>query len=542
MATQISLKVWLTFWYSAIVALSLSAFGAYTYLSVSKNLHDNLDVSLIKVVESLDYIISENQITKKNDVNAKFNRPGKDKFAIFRESERNRFVGPLRPSLEAQIREGEKQDAVWSSVYEHILLNPKNYYIQIADTNNEVIWRSRNLLTDSLPVLADLKKVTVKDTLSIKSQEKDSIIKLTYDDSASGDKLDSVFTYYNLQKQQVRLLVKKTQHAIISVGYSMSDIQSNLNELFAIQILAFPLVLILSIIGGLVLSRLAMRTVDQITLAADEISEKNLSLRIPEVNTKDEIGHLVRTFNIMISRLEKSFAQIKRFTSDASHELKTPLTILRGELELALRSDKSREQYQDILVSALEEVVRLTNVVETLLELSKAEAGQIKMNFEKTNLSRLIKDISEDAEILAESKNIKVHTYIQEEIWAFVDAGRIHQAALNIVDNAVKYTPQNGEIKIDLTNNHNYVSLTVSDTGVGIPDDELKHIFDRFYRVDKARSGSSHGAGLGLSIVKWIVEAHNGIIEVKSDVDSGSTFIIKLPLNLYENNIKSHTS
>jgi len=536
LATQVSLKVWLTFWYSAIVALSLSAFGAYTYLSVSKNLHDNLDVSLIKVVNSLDYIISENQITNKNAINAKLNRVGKDKFAIFRESERSRFVGPLRPSLEAQIMESEKQDAVWSSVYEHILLNPRNYFIQIADTNNDVIWRSRNLLTDSLPVLADFKKVTKKDTLSVKPQDRDSIIKLTYDDKGSTDKLDSVFTYYNLQKQQVRLLVKKTQHAIISVGYSMSDIQSNLNELFAIQILAFPLVLLLSVIGGLVLSRLAMRTVDQITMAADEISEKNLSLRIPEVNTKDEIGHLVRTFNSMISRLEKSFSQIKRFTSDASHELKTPLTILRGELELALRSDKNMEQYQDIILSALEEVVRLTNVVETLLELSKAEAGQIKMNFEKINLSRLIIDITEDAEILAESKNIKVTKNIQDDIYVFVDSARIHQAALNIIDNAVKYTPQGGEIKIELTNNQNYAYLTVSDTGVGIPEDELKHIFDRFYRVDKSRSASTHGAGLGLSIVKWIVDAHNGQIEVKSILDEGSTFVIKLPVKKSENN------
>lgn len=532
MTTQVSLKVWLTFWYSAIVALSLSAFGAYTYLSVSKNLHDNLDVSLVKVVSSLDYIISENQITNKNSLNAKFGRFRKDKFAIFRESERNRFVGPLRPSLEAQIREGEKQDAVWSSVYEHILLNPRNYYIQIADTSNEVIWRSRNLLTDSLPVLADFKKVTQKDTISVKPEHQDSVIKLTYDERSANDKLDSVFTYLNLQKQQVRLLVKKTEHAIISVAYSMSDIQSNLNELFAIQIIAFPLVLLLSVIGGLVLSRLAMRTVDQITMAADEISEKNLSLRIPEVNTKDEIGHLVRTFNSMISRLENSFSQIKRFTSDASHELKTPLTILRGELELALRSDKSTERYQEILLSALEEVVRLTNVVETLLELSKAEAGQIKMNFEKTNISQLILDISEDAEILAEGKIIKVQKNIQEDIFGFVDSKRIHQAVLNIIDNAVKYTPSGGQIIIELTNSHNNFHLVVSDTGIGIPEEELHHIFDRFYRVDKARSSSIYGAGLGLSIVKWIVDAHNGKIEVESTIDQGSTFTITLPLHI----------
>jgi signal transduction histidine kinase len=212
------------------------------------------------------------------------------------------------------------------------------------------------------------------------------------------------------------------------------------------------------------------------------------------------------------------------------------LTILRGELELALRSDKNIEQYQDILLSALEEVVRLTNVVETLLELSKAEAGQIKMNFEKTNLSRLILDIAEDAEILAESKDIKVKKNIQDDIYVYIDSARIHQAALNIVDNAVKYTPQGGEIKIELTNNLNYAHLTVSDTGVGIPEDELKHIFDRFYRVDKSRSGTTHGAGLGLSIVKWIVDAHNGQIEVESILNEGSTFIIKLPVTKNENN------
>jgi heavy metal sensor kinase len=253
-------------------------------------------------------------------------------------------------------------------------------------------------------------------------------------------------------------------------------------------------------------------------------------MRLPEVPTKDEVGHLTKTFNRMIERLESSFIQIRQFTSDASHELRTPLTILQGELELALHSEKTTEEYEVVLLSALEEVGRLTNVVETLLNLSRADSGQIKMNFASVNLSKMVQDIAEDASILSEIKGVDVKCDIEANLYIEADQPRLHQAVLNIVDNAIKYTPEGGKISIELKNGGSFANIIVSDTGMGIPAEQLPRIFDRFYRVDKARASTIQGSGLGLSIVKWIVDAHNGKINVQSKLHEGTTFTLNMPV------------
>jgi len=532
MASKVSLRVRLSFWYSTIVALSLLLFGAYVYFSVSKQLHSNLDASLLKVASSLDFVMTEN--TKNEEKNKKEKLTGKksqDKFDIFRENEKRQFVGPLRPGLEKT--KDETRDVVWSAVYEHILLNPKNYYIQIADTNNLIVWRSKNLLQDSLPVLTDFMKQTSKDTISLKNPEQDSVIKLAYE-KLEEVRVDSIFSSMNIGLQEVRLLVKRTDHAIVSVGYTISDIQGTMNQLFMIQLIAVPVILLISLLGGLILSKLSLKPIDAITRTAEEITASNLARRIPETDSKDEVGHLTSTFNKMIRRLDNSFAQIKKFTSDASHELRTPLTILQGELEVALHSEKTTDEYEIILVSALEEVGRLTNVVETLLDLSRAESGQIKMNFTESNLSKLMLDITEDAEVLAEMKGISVTSNISENVVLKYDSPRIHQALLNIVDNAIKYSNPDGKVNIELKNGKSNAVIVISDSGMGIEENEVEHIFDRFYRIDKARSSDIQGSGLGLSIVKWIVDAHNGKITVTSQLRKGTTFVLTLPRELEE--------
>ena len=177
-----------------------------------------------------------------------------------------------------------------------------------------------------------------------------------------------------------------------------------------------------------------------------------------------------------------------------------------------------------------EEVERLTNVVETLLELLRAESGQVRMNKSEHDLTKLIQDIAQDAETLAENRNIKVTTKIQQGIVANIDSARIHQAVLNIVDNAAKYTSRGGNITIELRNGKDMFEIMVADTGMGMQQEELDHIFDRFYRVDKARSSNIQGIGLGLSIVHWIIEAHKGKLFVQSRLNEGSTFIIQLPV------------
>lgn len=530
MASQLPLRTKLAFWYGTIVALTLSVYSIYTSFSVSRELHESLDVSLARVVSSLDYLLLKNQERIYQFKNRVVTRSIQDRFSLFRELEQMRFVGPIRPSVAHEKLVDEDIGGIWSAVYEHILLNPKNYFIQIADTNNQIIWRSPNLQNDTLPTLSGFTNFTSKDTIWVASYSNDSVLKLAME-KPKHLMLDSVLVNSKVLNTNIRLMVKRTPQAIISVGYATSDIQNTLNQLFLIQMVAFPFVLVISILGGWVMSSISLRPIDLIAKTADEITAKNLSRRLPEVPTKDEVGHLVRTLNRMIERLERAFIQIRKFTSDVSHELRTPLTILQGEMEIALHSRKTPEEYEDVLVSALEEVGRLTNVVESLLELSRAEMGQINMNFQDENISKIALDVVEDISIIAESKDIKIETKIESNVIVPIDAPRIHQTLLNLLDNAVKYTPRGGYVTLSLQKNGEYVELVVEDNGIGIPKEEIPHIFDRMYRVDKARASNIQGAGLGLSIVKWIVESHHGTIDVQSEVNKFTRFIVNLPLN-----------
>ena len=219
-----------------------------------------------------------------------------------------------------------------------------------------------------------------------------------------------------------------------------------------------------------------------------------------------------------------------RFTGDASHELRTPLTIIMGELELALRKKKSNEEYQDIISSSLNEVMRLSDVVKSLLMLSRAEQGKISTDMKETNLSEMMQELTEVATILAEPRNQYVTPRIEENLFVAADAPKLHQMFFNLIDNAIKYTPDNGMIGINLDSDGKYAIVRVRDTGIGISPEHQKKIFDRFYRVDKARSREMGGAGLGLSIVEWTVQEHNGDISVTSEVGQGSTFIVRIPL------------
>ena len=245
------------------------------------------------------------------------------------------------------------------------------------------------------------------------------------------------------------------------------------------------------------------------------------------------------TFNEMITRLDQSFRQIKQFSSDASHELKTPLTILRGEVEVTLRKERTSSEYQQILRSNLEEIDRMTQIVEDLLLLSRADNGEIQLNRKEMNLSEIFEEIVPQAHILAQSKNLHIQTFLpEEEVTILGDRLRIRELFLNLIENAIKYTEEGGAITIHLSKNsatssgkdggnrlerrkNGLAEITVTDTGIGIAKEDQERIFDRFFRVDKARSREQGGSGLGLSICKWIVEAHQGKISVESELGKG---------------------
>ncbi len=234
----------------------------------------------------------------------------------------------------------------------------------------------------------------------------------------------------------------------------------------------------------------------------------------------------------MLDRLEKSFRRVRQFSGDASHELRTPLTILRGETEVTLRWAKTPEEFRDMLTSNMEEIDRMERIIESLLTLAKSEVGELTLEMKELSLSDLVQELYLQSRLLCETKNIEVQLLLEvdEEIRIRGDELRLRQMFLNVISNGIKYTPENGHMEITLAKDKDFARVDISDSGIGIPAEHLPHIFDRFYRVDKARNRMDGGTGLGLAIVKWIAEAHGGSIKVTSEVNKGSSFSVRLPI------------
>jgi heavy metal sensor kinase len=303
-----------------------------------------------------------------------------------------------------------------------------------------------------------------------------------------------------------------------------------LKTLLLILWITVPSALVVASLGGLFLANKALKPVDEITKTARMITSRSLNQRIKLRKTKDEIGRLAETFNDMISRLDGSFNQIRQFTADASHELRTPLTILKGEIEVGLRRRRYPEEYRKIMNSNLEEVNHMSQIVDDLLFLSKADTGEVHLQRHRINLAKLVSEVYAQAKTIATTKDINVH--MSNDVGGVVIGDRLKLRALllNLVDNGIKYTPEGGEMKISLEREDSRFKLQVMDNGIGISAENQPHIFDRFFRVDKARSREAGGSGLGLSICKWIVEAHGGEISVESEIGKGSIFTVTLPL------------
>jgi len=275
-------------------------------------------------------------------------------------------------------------------------------------------------------------------------------------------------------------------------------------------------------------ARKSLRLIDDITQTAQEIDANNLSQRFEVHTAGDELDGLTSTLNEMIARLEGSLRQIRQFTSDVSHELRTPLTVIRGQTEVILRKERTTEEYHQVLESNLEEMEWMSRIVDNLLTLSRADAGQLQIEIRPVQLKQLVVEAYEECSLLAEEKNLSVSLDKIEEALVYGDEMWLRQVLWNLIDNAVKYTPEGGKIWLSLEVEGGYAKLTVRDTGIGIPEEDLPRIFDRFYRVDKARSREMGGSGLGLNIMKWIVNAHKGRIEVTSRLGEGSCFTIWL--------------
>jgi heavy metal sensor kinase len=320
------------------------------------------------------------------------------------------------------------------------------------------------------------------------------------------------------------------QGYVVESGGPLQPIDTLLAHLLFLLLLGVPVVVLVAVSGGYILVGKALAPVVQIAHSAERITLHNLNEQLPLAPTGDELEQLSLALNRMISRLREAFEQNQRFLADASHELRTPLTALRGELENAVEQARLLPDLQDKVGSALEEVDRLAKIVQTLFAISRLDAGEAQQEWLRFDLGRLASDTAGQMSLLADDKGIPVKCNFEQGVEVEGDRARIKQVVVNLLDNAIKYTPPGGSIQLNVRSDHGKAVAEVIDTGIGIPKAALPHVFERFFRVDKARSRDIGGAGLGLAIVKSICVAHGGQVEVESTEGGGSRFTVELPL------------
>lgn len=320
---------------------------------------------------------------------------------------------------------------------------------------------------------------------------------------------------------------------LVQVGASVEGVDTALTRASNILLILTPSVFIIALLGGWFLVGRALKPVDDMTQAALTIESKRLDVRIIPPRSDNEISRLATALNAMLARLDHSFRQIERFTADASHELKTPLTSVRGEAEVALMGEHTSEEYRSTLNSIIDEVDRLTSIVNNLLLLSRADADQVRLRQEPLSLDEVAMEVYEKMEPIAHKRRVNLDMVTMEEVNILGDTLWLQQLLRNLVQNAINYTPEGGSVFLSVQNHERdgtpWGVLEVRDTGVGIPEEHLPHLFDRFYRVDAGRSRDQGGSGLGLNIVRWVAESHGGTIAVKSIVGVGTTFTISIP-------------
>jgi heavy metal sensor kinase len=323
------------------------------------------------------------------------------------------------------------------------------------------------------------------------------------------------------------------QFGAILAGADVRTAELGPDELLSTFALVLPLGLALALLLGSWISRRALAAVDQIITEVREITDgRSLHRRLAEPLVKDELGRLAETLNQMMTRLERSFAALRRFTADASHELKTPLTVLRAGVERAITTPNLPQDTLATLEETLQAIKRMTELVDALLTLARADEGIAPLHREPVDLREIVEEVRETGELLAEESGVQMEVATPPEpIVVSVDATRIRQLILNLLTNAVKYTQPGGTVRMQLGSADGRVTLSVADTGIGIAPGDLPHIFDRFWRADSARTrtGERSGVGLGLAICKWIAEAHGGRIDVVSRPGRGTTFTVTLP-------------
>jgi heavy metal sensor kinase len=314
----------------------------------------------------------------------------------------------------------------------------------------------------------------------------------------------------------------------LEIGQSQADVSNALRSLLLVLAIAYPVTLAAASAGGAFLAGRALSPIDSLTKRAKKITAEDLSARLDSNLPDDEVGRLARTLDEMIARLDEAFRRQRQFTADASHELRSPLTTIKGQVGLARSKPRDEQAYRDVLGIVEDEADQMARIVDSLLTLARADAGHIVIVPESVDLGELIKSVTEQLRPAAERKHITVTVNAGPDVVIDGDDDLLIRLVLNLLGNAIKFTPHGGTVTVGWGAENQEATFWVHDTGVGIAPEHLNHIFDRFYRVDSARTQSEEGTGLGLSICQWIAKAHGGSVSVISEIGRGSTFAVKL--------------
>ncbi|HTF66113.1 MAG TPA: ATP-binding protein [Edaphobacter sp.] len=390
---------------------------------------------------------------------------------------------------------------------EHSVLGPGGDLFQVCDAQGRWLYRSVPLEGNNVPIVSPA-------SLSKPSFTTNYVAGLP------------------LRFYSERILVNGQPYTV-QVAAPMHEAFEAIEAFGIILVLTIPVLLLGASAGGYWISKRALDPVDVISRAAQRISIESLADRLPTPQTGDQLQRLTETLNQMFSRLEASVRRIKQFTADASHELRAPIALIRTTAEVAVqRRTRQANEYLEALDDILEESERTSQIVDSLMLLARTDAGKEVLERAPTDISSVCRAAIDQGEKLARHRSVQLSASIPEcPIPVHGDAEALRRAVLILIDNAVKYTPEGGSVRIDLNTNDGFVKVTVTDTGIGIEPADLPHIFDRFWRADKARSRAYGGAGLGLPIAKWIVETHAGSITVESELGNGSAFALKVPLD-----------
>ena len=477
------IRLRLAVWYFAVLAVVLSAFGMAAYFEMRHSIRRTVDEELGVRADGVKQLI------------------------------------------ERDIRRGHKED-LQEGLKEHTELRAGGALLQVSDADGNWIYRSPVMNDYGVPRPSGAaESVADLEARGVESSEVDR------DDGHFHDRAADFMTKTVPLRVWNETAEVGGEKYLIQVAYEMDDYYGALDHFALLLWISIPLLLACAAAGGYWISTRALAPVDQITQTARNISAQNLSSRLVVPNAGDELQRLSETLNSMLERLEAAFKKITQFTADASHELRTPVAVMRTRAELALRKARSAEEYRETIAQIHSELEKTTALIEQLMFLARADSGAEVLRFAPTNVAEVLREACDQGAALAEAKQIAFNEQIPSRpLWIQGDAGSLRRLFLILIDNAVKYTSAEGRVDVSLAQDDGHVVAEVRDTGIGIAEADLPNVFERFYRADKARSRASGGVGLGLSIGKWIAEVHSGTIKVQSSPGQGSVIQIRLPI------------